>query len=618
MAEFWTHWHRRLAVPLRWFGWFVCGQAVAAAAISLHYFASGDLPVEPLAIVYLLISRIGHFMLLSLLLNLLLILPPLMIWPNRFLPRLWGTLCNTLGLTVLLADTFVYQQYRFHLNGAVLDLLLNGGGQVIAFSLRMELMIAIVVAILAALAGLITWVVQRWHQRWRYGRRITLATLVCLLGANLLNTWAMAVDYGPITRQAGQLPLYYPLSANRLMLKLGLINPQDLQNRRVKVSPEQSPFHYPLAPLHCETPAEPLNLVILLVDALRYDTLTPEVMPQLSAFAQQNWQFQYHVSAANGTRAGVFGLFYGLPPSYWRAALTSHQPAALLSALQQAQYQLGIFGSAPLTKPEFNETVFATVPNLRLTTPGATSAQRDLRVMEDWQAWLDHRAADRPFFSFLFFDAIHGYSVPEGYEGPFQPVWEEINQMELGPDFDKTPYLNRYKNAAHFADSQVGAVLARLQAEGELERTVVIITADHGEEFNDNGLNYWGHNGNFTQVQTHVPMILHWPGTQPKQHQGLTSHYDITATLLPHLLGCRNPTSDYSIGEDLFKLPDHNAVIMGSYIENALFQPDRITLIDNTGRLSVRDARYRELSKDQVPRPQLMQMLETMRRYYRR
>jgi hypothetical protein len=40
------------------------------------------------------------------------------------------------------------------------------------------------------------------------------------------------------------------------------------------------------------------------------------------------------------------------------------------------------------------------------------------------------------------------------------------------------------------------------------DNTIVIITADHGQEFNENKLNFWGHNGNFTKYQTQVPLII--------------------------------------------------------------------------------------------------------------
>jgi membrane-anchored protein YejM (alkaline phosphatase superfamily) len=39
----------------------------------------------------------------------------------------------------------------------------------------------------------------------------------------------------------------------------------------------------------------------------------------------------------------------------------------------------------------------------------------------------------------------------------------------------------------------------------------VIVTSDHGEEFNDTGKNYWGHNGNFSPYQVAVPLLVRGP-----------------------------------------------------------------------------------------------------------
>ena len=71
--------------------------------------------------------------------------------------------------------------------------------------------------------------------------------------------------------------------------------------------------------------------------------------------------------------------------------------------------------------------------------------------------------------------------------------------------------------------------------------TYIVITSDHGQEFNDLNKNYWEHPSNFAQYQTKVPLVMHWPGKSPQQWQHRTSHCDIAATLMPHLLGITNP-----------------------------------------------------------------------------
>ncbi len=86
----------------------------------------------------------------------------------------------------------------------------------------------------------------------------------------------------------------------------------------------------------------------------------------------------------------------------------------------------------------------------------------------------------------------------------------------------------------HYADATAGALLDALERHGRLERSVVVVTGDHGEEFGENG--FFGHTANFTPEQVHVPLVLRGPGVPPGVERAPTSHLDLPATLL-ELLG---------------------------------------------------------------------------------
>lgn len=76
-----------------------------------------------------------------------------------------------------------------------------------------------------------------------------------------------------------------------------------------------------------------------------------------------------------------------------------------------------------------------------------------------------------------------------------------MSRRELAPRIGAL--LNRYTNAAHWIDYQIGRVLDEIEAQGLLENTVVIVTDDHGEEFMEKGA--WGHNSGFVEEQIHAP-----------------------------------------------------------------------------------------------------------------
>ena len=77
---------------------------------------------------------------------------------------------------------------------------------------------------------------------------------------------------------------------------------------------------------------------------------------------------------------------------------------------------------------------------------------------------------------------------------------------------------------------------------------MVIVLGDHGEEFMERSR--WGHSAEFNRFQTGTPAVIWAPGNKAHVVNGISSHLDIPATLMP-LLGVRNPPSDYSQGMNL-------------------------------------------------------------------
>jgi membrane-anchored protein YejM (alkaline phosphatase superfamily) len=136
---------------------------------------------------------------------------------------------------------------------------------------------------------------------------------------------------------------------------------------------------------------------------------------------------------------------------------------------------------------------------------------------------------------------------------------------------------NDYLNSVHYVDSLIGGLLERMEAKGLLEDTIVVITSDHGEEFNDTKDNSWGHTGNFTTYQSRVPLIVYVPWLEPRQETAVTSQVDIPPTLMQEALGCRQDTRDYSNGLNLFgPLPRQRPVVVSSYVNHALILGDDV------------------------------------------
>ena len=265
----------------------------------------------------------------------------------------------------------------------------------------------------------------------------------------------------------------------------------------------------------------------------------------------------------------------------------------LFDVLNQQDYRVGIYMSASPLSPPFNRNVFANVKNLRGETPGHSISKRDQQITQDMIAFIDQAQKDnKPFFGFVFYDSAHGYTYPKtDFTPPFQPSHMENRVLIKSGKADPKPFFNQYRNGVYYADSLANQLLTAVRQKGLMKNTIIIITSDHGEEFDDNQMGFWGHNSNFTPVQTHVPMIFYYPHHSTKTFTYLTSHYDVMTTLLHDFLGVKNPSSDYSIGHSLFKPQATPFLLLSSYSQTGILQFDlqHITTIYPSGAYAVTD-----------------------------
>ncbi|MCA3907352.1 DUF3413 domain-containing protein [Vibrio vulnificus] len=601
-------------------GWFILINALVLMLIASRYFAFlPEFPTDPLGITFILAGTWGQMTLLAAIIGLVTI-------PTLFLPKPFrnGTqaLIASLGVATLFIDTIVFAQYRFHINAVVLELVMSG--QIVSFPLITWLMVIGGVALLLA--------AQWWTIRWlengapvralKLGRKFALLTFAALLATNAIHIWAAAHAYQPVTTVKRYLPLFYPATADKFMRKQGWVDEEALERQKALAFKRKNDLNYPLAPLQTQPVEKPLNIMLLVVDSWRADTFNADNTPNMWKYAQSGVVFNNHIATGNATRTGIFGLFYGIPGTYWHGFLANQQSPVLIDRLQALDYQLGIFTAAQLRKPEFNQTVFTKVENLRIGSEGSRPSELDADLTQDWLAWYDQRDKSKPTFSFLFYDAPHGYDFPADFEPKYEPMLKEVNYLKLNNDTDPTPFFNRYKTSVRYVDSMATKVLDKLKESGDLENTVVIITGDHGQEMNDNKLNFWGHNSNFTDAQVNVPFAIFGPGVDAAKIQwsteALTSHQDVVPTLMKHYLGVTNDVKDYSVGEDLLgDAVKRDWIISSNYSGYAIITDDNILEVSGGGQYQFMDKTNRQL-KDQQPNfTYLQQALEQISRFSR-
>jgi membrane-anchored protein YejM (alkaline phosphatase superfamily) len=558
---------------LRWCGWFFCSAAALFLLLALRYLPVVTLPPGAGARAFTVMMYLSQGALAAFL-GVLLTMPLVLIAPRRRWVVPVSVAIALVVLTLAVIDGYVWQQYRLHLDASIWNLVTGGAfGETFVFATRTWLKLGLVVLLLgAALAGC------AWFAAWmvrRPGRRAGVVLAATLAGLfvvqNGIYAWANAAGYTPVTSQTRILPGYRPLTAKRWLRKHGLMPGT---HAPIKLAAGVG-LDYPRAALDCAPPAPVRNVLFIVVDSWRADALTPEVTPNLMRLAAESQRFTNHVSGGNATRIGMFSLFYGVPGTYWHDMLGERRGAVFVQELMRQRYDVKVFRSAPLFSPEFDRTIFVGVPDLRLRSDGERAWQRDRDLTSDFIDWLDGRDKSRPFFALLFYDSPHKYDFPPDRPLHFQPSLAEVDYMAFTNKTDPAPFRNRYLNSVRYVDGLAGEAVAAVRARGLLEDTVLVVTSDHGQEFNDQRLNYWGHNSNFSRFQTQVPLFLRWPGEPPSVQTHATSHFDVPPTMLTRVLGCRNPVADYSVGRDLYDASPRGVLTLASFNDYAAVEPGK-------------------------------------------
>ena len=148
------------------------------------------------------------------------------------------------------------------------------------------------------------------------------------------------------------------------------------------------------------------------------------------------------------------------------------------------------------------------------------------RVADDWLA----RHKDSRFFLLLHYMDPHDPYFPHPYTG------EGIARVEAdNPDPSRAAHMRElYDGEIRFTDEHIAELEAKLRELGVWDDTMIVITADHGEEFHEHG--GWWHGTTLYEEQIHVPLLVKWPkgkvGAPARVTDHLARHIDVAPTLL--------------------------------------------------------------------------------------
>lgn len=584
---------------------------------------------------YFVCSCLSHAALFAAIPFLLLFLPAALLGAG---PKTSGGLMcagEVLLVVGFIINGFVYGLYHFHINGLVISMLTGpGASEIFVFSPWIYLKGTLYILAVIALCAALLWLSIRLSQRplphlWRNG---LLSLLAVTLLAQGMHVYAAATMKRSVLEATGFLPYYFPIRMNSTLDRWGLIDGDKLSLMQFDDGGGEGNIAYPLNPLNVRPSDEPLNIVIFGVDSWNYRTMTRDCVPNIYALADSAELYTDHWSSSNGTRGGLFGLFTGVSSYYWDSFERGNIQPMLVSEMRRQGYQIQAYPSATFADPPFAKMFFAGIEGLNTDTEGKTVFDRDCQITRNFIADLDSYASSsavqsadgfppsrKPFFSFVFYDLPHAIQIPKDHLYHFQPSWEYADYMELGNDDDPTPFFNLYRNCVWTVDSLIGEGIRALKEHDLMKNTVIVITGDHGQEFNENHKNYWGHWANYSRPQAGVPMVYYDPRHPHAKFDHRTTHYDISATLLHQVLGVQNHASDFSMGSDLQDPTPRDWHVVGNDLFYAFILNDG-TIVEKrgAGNIVIFDSVMNRLDDYPLNAKQLNDAILRLNRFYKK
>jgi choline-sulfatase len=301
----------------------------------------------------------------------------------------------------------------------------------------------------------------------------------------------------------------------------------------------------------------PPNVVFILIDALRADHLSSAgyarpTSPNLDALAREGVTFTHAFAQASWTRPSVPTLLSGLYPSehalqeFYRgeggavmSPRLSERVTTLAEAVKVRGYRTGLVGEqAQLSRR------FGLDQGFDFYQSHVGAARNIGKIFLDWVA-----TSRQPFFAYLHYLEVHWpYCPPPDVRGTFDEgksaipacrEWRELRRKiesgEIVPQpVDVEAFKARYDEEILALDRELGRTFAELKARGLWDDTLIIVTADHGEQFYEHG---GGEHGKFLWEElVRVPLLFKlpasWPGKRGARLDAIVETRSIVPTVL--------------------------------------------------------------------------------------
>jgi choline-sulfatase len=294
-------------------------------------------------------------------------------------------------------------------------------------------------------------------------------------------------------------------------------------------------------------PLEDMNVLVIVIDTLRADDLgcyTPEldVSPNIDALARHGVVFQRAIAPAPWTQPSVSSLMTGLIPSHHGTLQVRDQLSEDHTTMAERFSARG-FQTAAVVSHHLLAADLGYGQGFDSFDESSVTSSKNHSSFQVTKVAIDQiqRLQDDPFFLFVhYFDPHYEYlhhkqfdrtSAYGGQVRDWKMTIANLRKRRNEMTASDFLYLHQlYREEIAYTDQQVGRLLDELQEQGLDKNTLVILTADHGEEFGEH--NWIGHTSFLYDTLIHVPLIFSLPGhLKPNTVSTAVSLIDIVPTL---------------------------------------------------------------------------------------
>ncbi|HEV8200828.1 MAG TPA: sulfatase [Candidatus Polarisedimenticolia bacterium] len=381
------------------------------------------------------------------------------------------------------------------------------------------------------------------------------------------------------------------------------------------------------------------NVLLITVDTLRPDHLSclgyaRPTSPSIDTLAARGVVFRQAVTAAGRTVQSFPSILTGvIPPTHGlREEGQSTEAIAgrmtLTHALKEAGYDA--FAVTQGLNVGLHRDFDVYDPSIYLDPQGnkvVVPTRNDMEATKKALQWLrGRRGRQNPFFLWLRYNAPHWpYDPPAPYTEKFDPDYhgahtfndEAAPGVERGdlifglkrlPEREIEHAIAHYDGEVAYADAAIGELLRGIEALGATGRTIVVLTADHGESLGEHDY-FFEHGAYLYEPVVRVPLIVVAPGRLPAgaKVEALGSTIDILPTVLD-LAGIRIPEGIEGVSLVPWARGETSKPAPPAYSESGRnFYPmnprQKVSGVAGKWRM-MRDDRYKLLMIPDVPGPQ--------------